>query len=127
MDIFQIISIGLISTVLSLLVKKRMPEISMLIGLMASVLILGYLLPSILYLGDLYGELTKYLGDEKIFFSIIFKIIGIAYITEFASVICSDAGENGIANKIELGGKVLILVIASPIILRLVDLILTVL
>ena len=38
----------------------------------------------------------------------ILKVLGISYITEFASAICQDAGEKSIAGKIELAGKVAI-------------------
>ncbi len=46
----------------------------------------------------------------------ILKIIGIAYIAEFGAQITKDAGQGAIAAKIELGGKILILALAIPII-----------
>jgi stage III sporulation protein AD len=46
----------------------------------------------------------------------VLKIIGIAYIAEFGAQIVRDAGQESIASKIELAGKVLILVLAIPII-----------
>ena len=45
----------------------------------------------------------------------ILKIIGIAYIAEFGAQITRDAEQNAIASKIELGGKIMILTIAIPI------------
>lgn len=51
-----------------------------------------------------------------IYVETILKIIGIAYIAEFASQITKDAGQGAIASKIELGGKILILALAIPII-----------
>ncbi len=46
---------------------------------------------------------------------------------EFGAQISRDAGENAIASKIELGGKVIMMVLAMPIILALMDLILKIL
>lgn len=51
------------------------------------------------------------------------KIVGIAYIAEFGSEICKDAGQSAIATKIELAGKVIIAALAFPIIASLLDLI----
>jgi stage III sporulation protein AD len=53
----------------------------------------------------------------------LLKIIGIAYIVEFGAEICRDAGENAIASKIELAGKVLIAIMAIPIITSLLELV----
>ena len=54
---------------------------------------------------------------------IVLKIIGIAYISQFASQICSDAGENSIASKIEFAGKVIIMVISAPVLMSLIEMI----
>ncbi len=50
-----------------------------------------------------------------IYVETILKIIGIAYIAEFGAQITKDAGQGAIASKIELGGKILILTMAIPI------------
>lgn len=51
----------------------------------------------------------------------ILKIIGIAYIAEFAAQITKDAGQGAIASKIELAGKILILAMAIPILSVLIE------
>jgi stage III sporulation protein AD len=51
----------------------------------------------------------------------ILKIIGIAYIAEFAAQITKDAGQGAIASKIELGGKIMILAMAIPILTLLIE------
>lgn len=51
----------------------------------------------------------------------ILKIIGIAYIAEFAAQITKDAGQGAIASKIEMGGKILILAMAIPILTVLIE------
>ena len=51
----------------------------------------------------------------------ILKIIGIAYIAEFGAQITKDAGQGAIASKIELGGKILILSMAIPILTVIIE------
>lgn len=58
---------------------------------------------------------------NMIYIETILKIIGIAYIAEFASQITKDAGQGAIASKIELGGKILILAMAIPILSVLIE------
>lgn len=60
-------------------------------------------------------------GVNSVYVETILKIIGIAYIAEFASQISKDAGQGSIASKIELGGKILILAMAIPILTVLVE------
>ena len=64
---------------------------------------------------------------KKKFLGIILKITGIAILTEFAVSICQDTGEKAIANKIDIGGKVIIMTISLPIISSLLEAILKVL
>jgi stage III sporulation protein AD len=61
------------------------------------------------------------------FLGIILKITGIAILTEFAVSICQDSGESAIANKVDIGGKVMIITISLPIISTLLETILKVL
>jgi stage III sporulation protein AD len=58
---------------------------------------------------------------NMVFLSALLKIIGIAYIAEFGTQVCRDAGENALAFKVELAGKVMILILAVPIISTIVD------
>ena len=58
---------------------------------------------------------------NMVYLETIFKIIGIAYIAEFASQITKDAGLSSIASKIELSGKILILAMAIPILTVIIE------
>ena len=53
--------------------------------------------------------------DSGIYKTVI-KITGIAYITQTASELCRDSGEGALATKVELGGKILILTTAMPMV-----------
>jgi stage III sporulation protein AD len=58
---------------------------------------------------------------NMIYLETILKIIGIAYIAEFGVQISKDAGQGAIASKIELGGKILILAMAIPILTAIIE------
>ena len=58
---------------------------------------------------------------STVYVETILKIIGIAYIAEFGAQITKDAGQGAIASKIELGGKILILAMAIPILTVIIE------
>ncbi|MCL2564291.1 MAG: stage III sporulation protein AD [Defluviitaleaceae bacterium] len=123
MDIMQIVAVGIISGVLSLTIKKQVPEIALLISIAAAVLIFFMVLPKISAIfGVLDGISARIRGDLG-FIGTLIQITGIAYIAEFGAQICKDAGEGAIAAKIELAGKVLIMAASTPIIVALLNMI----
>lgn len=123
MDILQIVGLGIIATIIIAILKVQRPEIavqvSIITGIVVFLLIAGKL-------SAVIGLLSRYAGKvniDVIYLTTLLKIIGIAYIAEFGAEICRDAGESSIASKIELAGKVIIVVLAVPIITSLLDLI----
>jgi len=123
MDIAQIVAAGIISVILIITMRKQNAEFALLISIMASVIIFFMLMP---FLGQAVGLLKDIAGlmDTNVqYVGLILKIIAIAYIAEFGAQICADAGESAIASKIELGGKVLIMIASAPVLFGLVDLI----
>ncbi len=110
-----------------MILKETRPEFTIFISLITGVIIFLALIPKLVYLLDVMRDLSQKVDIEIIYFSTILKIIGIAYIVEFGSQLCRDAGENSIAMKIEMAGKLSILVLSIPILLGLMELIMKIL
>ena len=123
MDIFKVVAVGIIATVFALILKKDAPQFAMMISIGACVLIFLMVLPRLTAVFELLNGISSYMTVNNGFVKAVLKIIGIAYITEFGSQLCADAGENAVASKIELGGKILIMGISAPIVLSLLDLV----
>ncbi len=70
---------------------------------------------------NLLTSLTNNVSINNSFIVLLIKITGIAILTEFAVSICKDSGETAIANKIDMGGKVIIVSISIPIIAGLLE------
>lgn len=56
--------------------------------------------------------------------ALILRVLGISLLSEFAAQACRDAGENGIALRVELGGKVMLLTLSLPLLQEITQLIL---
>lgn len=110
------VGLALIATVLILVIKEQKPMFAFLIAAATGIVIFMLLIGKIGAVIEVLKRLAENSGMESIYLKTVLKIIGIAYIAEFGAQIVRDAGQESIASKIELTGKVLILVLAIPII-----------
>lgn len=121
MDIVKIIGIGLIALVLIIILKQYKPEFTIYVSLIAGALILVLSFTQISKIINLINTLTNKISIQKEFISLLIKITGIAILTEFSVSVCKDSGETAIANKIDIGGKVMIVGMSIPIISALLE------
>lgn len=121
MEIIQIVGLGLIATVLSLILKEQKPMFAFIIAMFTGVMIFLFLIDKISEVIRVIERLATEGGINLIYLKTILKIIGIAYIAEFGAQITRDAGQGAIASKIELAGKILIMVMAIPIITVIIE------
>lgn len=123
MDIFRIAAVGIISAMIAVTVKKWRPEFAAAIGIAAGVGILFFMADSLKSVISGFEEIIERSGISPDFIRTVIKLTGIAYITKFATEVCRDSGENAIAAKVELAGKIAVLVITLPILSSFLNLI----
>ncbi|PAD19501.1 stage III sporulation protein AD [Shouchella clausii] len=127
MEIVQLVGLGLIATFLALVVKEQKPAFAFLLTMFVGAFIFLFLIDEIAVMIEMISQLAKSANIHMVYLQTILKIIGIAYITEFGAQIAKDAGQSSIASKIELAGKIFILVLAIPIIKAVIEMILSLL
>ena len=123
MEIVKIIGIGLVSLILIVIIKQYKPEFALYVSLGAGIIIILLVLDKLLGIIQLLTTLSQKAGINATYLSILLKITGIAILTEFGVSICKDEGETAVANKIEFGGKIIIISISIPIISALLEVI----
>ncbi len=116
MEIIQIVGLGFIVTLLILIIRSQRPEIAVQISITLATVIFLLVLAKIEVVLNLFRDLADKANISQMYLNTILKIIGIAYITEFGAQVCRDAGEGAVAGKIEFAGKILVMVMAIPII-----------
>ena len=124
MDIVKIIGIGLIAVVIILILKQYKPEFAIYVSLIAGIAILFISLTQLSGVLDLLKNISSKANINSQYLSLLLKITGIAFLTEFAVSVSNDCGETAIAHKMDLGGKVIIISISIPIITALLETIL---
>ena len=124
MDVIKLVGLALVSTILCLIIKKDRPEIAMFIGILTGIMILLSVTYKFNFIIESINELANKANIPTMYISLIIKLIGIAYLMEFAIQICKDCGEGNIAAKLEFGGKIIVMTMSFPILISIVDMIL---
>lgn len=116
---------GIIAVMLAVIFKKEREVFSVYINIVACIVTLIWGLSKLEIIIDAINKLQSHIQINKSYVSILIKIIGITYVTEFSASICKDSGYHAIGEQIELVGKLTILAIGMPIMLALLDTILS--
>jgi len=117
----KIIFIAVIAILLSMLISKVNEEYKLYF-----ILIFG-IVAVLLIFTELKGHISNMFNVFKNYnikidnFSLLLKIVGIAYICDFVSLICKDLDYESIGKKIEMSGKLIILVYSFNVILKFID------
>ena len=123
MEIVKLVGVGIIICVIVLLLKSIKPEVSVMVTIIGSAIMVMYILN---YFTDIFNTFYSILSSSGInneIFWLVIKIIGVSYLVEFGASIASDSGVSSIADKIILGGKVIIFIMSMPIITTLFNII----
>lgn len=116
MDIIKIIGIGFISLIITIILKEYRKEYAIYVVIICGAIILLYSFNTLTSIVNFLKEISKNRNFNTDFISCLLKITGISILTEYAVSICKDSGESSIANKIDFGGKILVISMSIPII-----------
>lgn len=123
MDIFKISAIGIVGAFFAITVKQHRPEIAVMISAGTAVIILFMVADYIFDAVSVLSQLSEKAGVNNALLSSVLKIIGVGYITEFSAGICEDSGNKSIGDKIAFAGKIIILIVALPVLTAVIDII----
>ncbi len=121
MDIFGVAVFCLVCALLSLVLRQYRPEYAMLLSLACSAAVMFFILEGVSQVREQLENLldNTMLNSELV--AMVFKCLGVCILTELASQSCKDAGEGAIAAKVELAGKIALLLLSLPMFLRLLE------
>jgi len=121
MIIIQISAIAIVTAICVAVLRDAKSETAYLVGIAGGLIILIMVLDLALGIFSAIDSIVMRSGLDGTVARAVIQIVGVGYITEFAAGICEDAGSKSLADKLILGGKIVIMVIAMPIVLTLFD------
>jgi stage III sporulation protein AD len=122
-ELLKILAVALVTVFAHMLVKQTKPEIAILISIVGSVIIIFMAVNILNSVISSFYKIFQSTGVESTLLTPLLKIIAIGYIAEFGANICADAGASSVADKVLFGAKLIILVIAMPIVTTVIDMV----
>ena len=119
--IFKLVGIALIGVIVVLVLRTAKPEFAVFATIATGIVMLVTLMSSLSKVIIAFDGIVEKSGVDEGVFSAVLKIVGIGYLTEYSSSIATDAGCGSIAEKLQLGGKVVIFLVSISIVTSLVD------
>ena len=114
-QIFQLIGIAFVTAVAAILVKSTKPELAVVITIAGSIILLLFVLEVFRGSISLFTDIAQATGLDATIVKTLLKMVGIGYLVAFSAGILNDFGQNSLADKLIFCGKILILVLAVPI------------
>ena len=108
-------ALALAAALLCLTLKKQSPELALALSLCALALGAGVILSALKPVLNLAASLARRAELEEGLTAPLWKCMGLGLLTELTASVCADAGQNALAKLIELGGGILCLAAALPL------------
>ncbi|HOB91260.1 MAG: stage III sporulation protein AD [Bacillota bacterium] len=115
MNILSLAGLAIVGLLVLALARQVVPEMATLITIGLGVVLLALVVDSLGDAVDVLQGLAGNAGIKSDYIRVVLKVVGVSYITAFAAQMCRDAGESALAAKVELAGKVMILLTALPV------------
>lgn len=113
--------VATLATVFVVLLKKYNPEIAMLTATITGIIVFVAIMSSMSPAIELLKRLSALAGAAGDNVGVLLKSIGICYICQFSADSCRDAGQSALAGKIELAGKIAVVLLCLPALEKIID------
>lgn len=114
-QIFQLVGVAFVTAVAAILVKSAKPELALVVTIAGSIILLLFALEIFRGSMDIFAEIAEATGLSATIVRTLLKMVGIGYIVEFSAGVLHDFGQDSLADKLIFCGKIVILVLAVPI------------
>ena len=121
MEVYKVCAAAVITALLAVTLRSVKPELGAQAAVSGGVLLL---IMAAARLGGVAEAVRGFMSKAGVSadpVQLALKAVGIAYMTQAAADICRDMGENGLASKAELCGRLLIVSAALPILKELME------
>lgn len=125
MEIIKIAALALLGTVTAMLLKQGKGEYSTIVGLAMALLICGYVINNLLQVVSTATSIWNRVSGNVEFLKILLRMIGITYISDLTAGICKESGYQVLSNQVTLAGKIGVLLSGFPIMVELLDFVLS--
>ena len=121
--IFIIVAVGLITCLATMIIKPVRSDFAIFIAITGGIIIIFLVIGYLTGIISTFKTIISSTGLDASLYKLLLKILGVAYLLEFTASICTDTGNGSLGDKILLGGKIVLMVMALPIIVSILDIV----
>lgn len=121
MSIFAVSAIALVTAFCVLVLRDVNSQLSAAVAIAGGIVVL---LSVVDYFSDIFSvisDIAKRAGLATSVITLLFKVIAVGYITEFSSSLIEDMGLKSLADKVTLAGKLIIVAVSLPVVVKLFE------
>lgn len=119
----RIAGISLAALIMGMFLRRHNKTVSLLLIMFACAAVFFESISSLSEIVASLNELALGMGEISSYLKIMFKVLGIALITQIISDICRDSGESALAGQTEVAAKILIVTLILPLLQAVVEVI----
>ncbi len=126
MNLIAVVLSGVIVVLVAIKIKDIDPAYGVVLAIAGCVMIMCYIIGRFEQITLYIQKLMSYVSLNITYIGIILKMIGIAYICQFSSDICKDAGYNAISSQIEMAGRLSLILLSMPVLMSVIELVVSI-
>ena len=126
-ELISVCGVCICAAVMCKITEKQVKEQAVMLSAAACIFVMIFMLGDIPVIFGKIDKISSAADIDPDNVSLIFKALGICYLTQFSADICRDCGESAIASAAEIVGRIQLIIISLPLFEKLVDSIMVVL
>ena len=121
MSMDRIVAFAVIASLLGVVLKQTRPDMAMALTLFAGAALLMSYAAGLWEAVDAMNALGARAGLQGGLVGTLCKVLGVALLGEFGAQVCRDAGQGALACKVELGARLILTLMALPMLTSILD------
>lgn len=125
-DVMNLIAVSFAAVIVVLIaikIKDMDSGYGVILSMAGCVMVMYFVVSRFRKIADYIDRITAYISVNITYIDVILKMIGLAYVCQFSSDLCRDAGYNAIASQVEMAGKISLILLSMPVLMSVIDLV----
>ena len=125
-DVMNLIAVSFAAVIVVLIaikIKDMDSGYGVILSMAGCVMVMYFVVSRFRQITDYIDRITAYISVNITYIDVILKMIGLAYVCQFSSDLCRDAGYNAIASQVEMAGKISLILLSMPVLMSMIDLV----
>lgn len=123
MNLIAVSFAAVIVVLIAIKIKDMDSGYGVILSIAGCVMVMYFVVLRFRQIADYIDRITAYISVNITYIDVILKMIGLAYVCQFSSDICRDAGYNAIASQVEMAGKISLILLSMPVLMSVIDLV----